>query len=112
MSDFKEVKAYFIACHQHPINQALHHLTNAIAFVAVGLLFYDWRLTLACIVLTQVLAWGGHFLFEKNKPAAFKYRGIVNVLNILASISWSFDHWFGLRQVLSHLRRQAKVTPE
>lgn len=109
LSNFNEVKAYFVACHQHPINQALHHLTNALAFVAIALLFYDWRLTLACILLTQVLAWGGHFLFEKNKPAAFKNPGITN---ILASISWSFDHWFGLRQILVYLRRRSKTTVE
>lgn len=104
MSYFDEAKAHFIACHQHPINQFLHHVTNILAIAAVVLLFYDWRLTLACLVLTQVFALGGHAIFEKNQPAAVKYPGIT----ILASLSWSFDHWFGFRQIWTKLNRQYK----
>ena len=97
MSYFQEVKAHFVASHQHPINQALHHLTNVLAIAAVVLLFYDWRLTALCVVLTQVFAIGGHIVFEKNEPAFVKYRsGIM----ILASMSWSFENWFGLRPLL------------
>lgn len=103
MSYFQEAKAHFVACHQHPINQALHHLTNTLAIVAVVLLFYDWRLTLACLVLTQIFALGGHFVFEKNQPAAVKYPGIT----ILASLSWSLDHWFGLRQILTYFKSKS-----
>ncbi|MBD2022234.1 DUF962 domain-containing protein [Leptolyngbya sp. FACHB-36] len=105
MSYFQDAKAHFVASHQHPINQALHHLTNTLAIVAVVLLFYDWRWTLACLVLTQVFALGGHFVFEKNQPAAVKYPGIT----ILASLSWSLDHWFGLRQILNYLNRPSET---
>lgn len=105
MSYFHEVKAHFIASHQHPINQVLHHITNLLAIAAVVLLFYDWRLTLVCLVLTQVFALSGHAFFEKNEPAFRKYPGIV----ILASLSWSFDHWFGLRQVWTSVNRQQKA---
>jgi hypothetical protein len=100
MSHFQEAKAHFVACHQHPVNQALHHLTNMLAIAAVICLFYDWRLTLICLVLTQVFALGGHAVFEKNQPAFVKYPGIT----ILASLSWSFEHWFGLRQILGYFK--------
>ena len=70
MSYFLEAKAHFVASHQHPINQMLHHLTNLLAIAAVVLLFYDWRLTLVAGVLTQVFALGGHAVFEKNQPAS------------------------------------------
>lgn len=99
MKYFHDAKAHFIASHQHPINQMLHHLTNVLAIAAVILLFYDWRLTLACLVLTQVFALGGHAFIEKNQPAAVKYPGIT----ILASLTWSFENWFGLRQVWTRL---------
>ncbi|MBE9128458.1 MULTISPECIES: Mpo1-like protein [unclassified Coleofasciculus] len=102
MNYFHEAKAHFIASHQHPINQVLHHITNLLAIAAVVLLFYDWRLTLICLVLTQVFALGGHAFFEKNEPAFRKYPGIT----ILASLSWSVENGFGLRQVWSHLRQQ------
>lgn len=99
MSYFQEAKAHFVASHQHPINQVLHHLTNILAIAAVILLFVDWRWTLLCLVLTQVFAIGGHIVFEKNEPAFVKYRsGIM----ILASMSWSFERWFGLRPLLTN----------
>jgi hypothetical protein len=105
LSYFQEAKAHFVASHQNPINQILHHISNILAIAAVVLLFYDWRLTLVCLVLTQVLALGGHAFVEKNQPAAIKYPGIT----ILASLSWSFEHWFGLRQIWAYVNRQQKT---
>lgn len=106
MSYFQEAKAYFTAAHQHPVNQALHHLTNILAIAAVVFLFIDWRVTLLCLVLTQVFAISGHIFFEKNEPAFVKYRsGIM----ILASLTWSFERWFGLRQVLNYFNRNSEA---
>ena len=102
MNYFQAAKAHFVASHQNPINQGLHHLTNALAIAAVVMLFYDWRVTLICLVLTQVFALGGHAFFEKNEPAFVKYPGVT----ILASLSWSFEHWFGLRQIWTYLTRK------
>jgi hypothetical protein len=104
MSDFQSyynsAKRHFVASHQHPINQALHHANTLLALVSLVYLLIDWRVTLACLVITQIFAISGHFIFEKNKPAAVKYPGIT----ILVSIAWSFEHWFGLRDVLQHYR--------
>lgn len=97
MSYFQDAKAHFVASHQNPINQALHHLTNVLAIAAVIFLFVNWRGTLVCLVLTQVFALGGHYFFEKNEPAFVKYPGIT----ILASLAWSFEHWFGLRDLVT-----------
>jgi hypothetical protein len=105
LSYFQDAKAHFIASHQNPINQALHHLTNILAIAAVVFLFFDWRVTLLCLVLTQVFALGGHAVFEKNEPAFVKYPGIT----ILAAMSWSFENWFGLRQVLQSFSRTDKA---
>jgi hypothetical protein len=100
---FQTAKSHFLASHQHPINQALHHLTNMLVFVAAAFLFIDWRVTVLCVILTQVFAIGGHLVFEKNDPAFVKYpSGIM----ILASLSWSFENWFGLRQVLAGNRHK------
>lgn len=86
-------KAHFEASHQHPINRALHHLVNVIAIVGVVWLLIDWRVSVVCLVLTQILAIGGHYVFEKNHPAFFRYPGIV----IVASFWWSFENGFGFR---------------
>lgn len=103
MSYFCEAKAHFVASHQNPINQFLHHLTNLIAIAAVVWLFLDWRVTLVCLVFTQVFALGGHAFFEKNEPAFVKYPGIT----ILTSMQWSLENWFGLRQAWGCFNRRA-----
>ena len=103
MSYFQEAKTYFIASHQNPINQALHHIVNILVFVGIGYLFIDWRIALLCGVLTQVLAIGGHIVFEKNEPAFKQYPGIV----IIISMAWSFENWFGLRQLLQQTQQQS-----
>ncbi|MFB6277289.1 MAG: Mpo1-like protein [Halothece sp.] len=99
---FQQAKAHFLASHQNPINQALHHIVNILVFVGIGCLWIDWRLSLVCGVLTQVLAIGGHTFFEKNEPAFKQYPGIV----ILVSMSWSFENWFGLRQLFQQAKKQ------
>lgn len=103
MTYFQEAKVYFAECHQHPINQLLHHITNMLAIASPIILFYDWRLTMVCLVLTQVLAIGGHFIFEKNQPAFAKYPVWVT---IPTSLMWSFQRWFGLRQVWQYLQQK------
>lgn len=107
MSLFQEAKAHFIASHQHPINQALHHVTNILAISAVVFLWIDWRVSAVFLAISQIFAWGGHAVFEKNHPAFFKYPGIT----ILASLAWSFEHWFGLRQLVVKTDRKGDRTP-
>lgn len=103
MSYFREAKAHFVASHQHPINQFLHHLTNVLAIAAIVLLFYDWRLTIVCLVLTQVFALGGHAVFEKNEPAFMKYPVWIT---IPTSMIWSFENWFGLRHIWLYFKQK------
>lgn len=104
MKYFREAKAIFDASHQHPVNQALHHLSNTLAIVAIVLLFYDWRWTIVCLALTQVFAIGGHIVFEKNKPAFAQYP---NGIMVVASMTWSFERWFGLRQILAYFSQKS-----
>jgi hypothetical protein len=106
LSYFRTAKAHFIASHQNPINQFLHHLTNVLAIAAVVFLFYDWRLTIVCLVLTQVFALGGHAWFEKNKPAFVNYpTGIM----IPVSMMWSIENLFGLRQIWNHFKNKTAL---
>lgn len=98
-SYFQEAKSYFIASHQHPINQMLHHLTVVIGIAGVFLLFYDWRFSAISLFLVMLVPVAGHLFFEKNEPAFKKYP---NGIMILASVSWSFDNWFGFRQLFNN----------
>jgi len=104
---FQDAKAHFVASHQHPINQVLHHITNTMAIALIPLLFMQkWAWFAGVLVVSQILAWGGHAVFERNKPAFIQYPGIT----ILASLSWSFDNWFGMRQILDYFANQPAKT--
>jgi hypothetical protein len=90
---YSAAKQHFIASHQNPTNQIIHHITNFLAFLAIPFLFIDWRIALVLLILPQPFVWMGHSLFEKNKPAFVKYPGTT----ILASLHWSLQERFGLK---------------
>ncbi len=94
--DYEGAKTHFISCHQNPTNQAIHHVTNLLAFLSLIFLFIDWRIALAMLIVPQPFVWMGHALFEKNQPAFVQYPGIT----ILASLAWSIEEWFGLKPLL------------
>jgi hypothetical protein len=94
--DYEGAKAHFVASHQNPINQAIHHGTNLLAFLSILFLLIDWRIALAMLIAPQPFVWMGHAVFEKNQPAFVKYPGIT----ILASLAWSIEEWFGLKPLL------------
>jgi hypothetical protein len=91
---YTAAQQHFIAAHQNPTNQIIHHITNALAFIALPLLFVDWRIALLLLLLPQPFVWLGHAVFEKNEPAFIKYPGTT----ILASLHWSLQERFGLKQ--------------
>ncbi|OUC16276.1 MAG: hypothetical protein B0A82_02430 [Alkalinema sp. CACIAM 70d] len=106
MAHFSAAREHFIACHQHPINQALHHFANFTVILSLVLALIhrmDWKLAILLILLTQPLVWAGHAVFEKNQPAFIKYPGIT----ILASLSWSFERLFGLKDIWLQLSRSS-----
>lgn len=75
MKDFKSFYPYYLREHSHPICRLLHVIGSSIVLLwLVGCLWqaaYGWLLLLP--VWGYGFAWVGHFLFEKNKPATFKY---------------------------------------
>jgi hypothetical protein len=74
-SSFREFWPFYVREHQRPITRALHFIgsTGVLALMgfAVGM-GRPWLL-LGMPVCGYGLAWIGHFGFEKNKPATFKY---------------------------------------
>ena len=59
-NSFSEFYPYYLSEHKHPTCRRLHVLGS------VSVL-----LVLAYVLMTQY--WVGHFFFEHNKPATFKY---------------------------------------
>ena len=65
---------HYLPLHAHPITRRFHFvgvLATAL-FVWFCLAEREWILLLAAPFIVYPFAWTGHFLFEKNKPAAFK----------------------------------------
>lgn len=75
MKNFDEFYTFYLTEHQNKTNIALHYTGTTISF---SLIIYfivkaQYLLIIPSFLLGYAFAWVGHFIFEKNKPAAFKY---------------------------------------
>lgn len=71
----KEFYPYYLSEHTNGTSRKLHFIGTGLIFVILfGSILTTrwWALTLIPIV-GYGLAWIGHYFFEKNKPATFKY---------------------------------------
>jgi hypothetical protein len=75
MKTFAEFWPFYVGEHRKPITRNLHFCGNsvALALLLAAVLTQRWALLPAAVVQGYAWAWIGHFGFEKNKPATFKY---------------------------------------
>ncbi len=76
IASFREFYPYYLAEHRDRACRRLHFVGSTLvltvlALVAFGQLGAWWLLSLP--VIGYGFAWVGHFGFEKNRPATFKY---------------------------------------
>lgn len=73
----KDFYPYYLSEHQNQTSRVLHFIGTGLLLLALftGILFHDWRFLVAMPFIGYGFAWVGHFFFEKNKPATFKYPG-------------------------------------
>jgi hypothetical protein len=75
---FEDFYPYYISQHQNDMNRRLHVVGTGLALLALtqvvmwGLVGGFGYLVLAA-VFGYGFAWVGHYVFEKNEPATFKY---------------------------------------
>jgi hypothetical protein len=74
LSSFEAFWPYYVAQHLDPVNRALHFLGTSltVATLAAAATLAPWWALLAPLA-GYGPAWAGHFFFEKNKPATFRY---------------------------------------
>ncbi|ORZ27269.1 hypothetical protein BCR41DRAFT_331934 [Lobosporangium transversale] len=74
-SSFEEFYPYYLSEHCNPINRRLHLFATTNVVAILGYLVMTRQLRFWWVTLLQGygLAWVGHFIFEKNKPATFKH---------------------------------------
>lgn len=73
----EEFWPFYLEEHSDPVNRRLHIIGTTLGVVwAVGcLLTGRWRWIPLAFVPGYAFAWVGHFRFQKNRPATFKYPG-------------------------------------
>jgi hypothetical protein len=72
---FWDFYPYYLTEHARPLNRGLHFVgtTLVIASAVALIVTHNWWWLLAMPVAGYGFAWVGHFIFEKNRPATFKY---------------------------------------
>jgi hypothetical protein len=72
---FGDFYPFYLDEHANPVCRRLHFTGTSIAvalFIAAAVT-RSWWLVAMAVVEGYAFAWVGHFFFEHNKPATFKY---------------------------------------
>ena len=71
---FREYYEHYLTLHQNKWCRRLHVLGQlfTIAFIYLTISQALWPLLLLSPFIVYPFAWTGHYVFEKNEPAAFK----------------------------------------
>ena len=71
----KQFYPYYLTEHQNETSRMLHFVgTGAFLFLLFYSIFQNrYGLLWMCPIVGYGFAWVGHFFFEKNKPASFKF---------------------------------------
>jgi hypothetical protein len=74
-ASFAEFYPFYLAEHANRTSRRLHVTGTLLALGLLGfaLLTQRWALLWAAPVAGYAFAWAGHFFFEKNRPATFRY---------------------------------------
>jgi hypothetical protein len=75
ISSLKEFYPFYLTEHSNSTSRILHFIGTSLVLLLIpaALLFHDLRLLMLIPFVGYGFAWVGHFFFEKNKPATFKY---------------------------------------
>ena len=74
-SSFAEFYPYYLQEHSNDVCRRLHYVGSLLVLSILGYALFtqQWLWLLALPFAGYGFAWVGHFFFEHNKPATFKY---------------------------------------
>jgi len=74
---FGDFYPFYLSEHANRTSRRLHFAGTsvALALLITCVVTQRWWLIAAALVQGYAFAWVGHFFFERNKPATFKYPG-------------------------------------
>jgi len=72
-NSIKKFYPYYLSLHKNKYCRRLHFLGQWVTLVFLVFIIYSsrWILVFLLPFIIYPFAWGGHYFFEKNKPAAF-----------------------------------------
>ncbi|HQR52493.1 MAG TPA: DUF962 domain-containing protein [Burkholderiales bacterium] len=72
---FADFYPFYLSEHRNRTCRRLHFVGSALVLVTIGVAIAtgDLRWLAVAPVLGYGFAWAGHLLFEKNRPATFRY---------------------------------------
>ena len=72
---FKDFYPYYLSEHQNIICRRLHFVGSSLVLLILlyAIFSFNWLLLILLPIAGYGFAWIGHFFYEKNKPATFKY---------------------------------------
>lgn len=75
MKTFREFWPFYVGEHLHPTNRRLHFIGTSLTILVAltAILRKEYILLIAVPFVGYGFAWTGHLVFEKNRPATFKY---------------------------------------
>ena len=74
-TSFKDFYPYYLSEHKLRMNKVLHIIgsLSGFSFLIYSIYTGQYNLIPISFIFGYTFAWVGHFVFEKNKPATFKY---------------------------------------
>jgi hypothetical protein len=74
-SSFREFYPFYLGEHRNTVCRRLHFVgtSGALGCILAAIVRDNAWWFLAALVCGYAFAWIGHFFFEKNRPATFKY---------------------------------------
>ena len=74
-SNFFEFWTFYLSQHLNPVSRVLHYAgtMTGVGLLLLFLISGEWFKVPLAILPGYAFAWIGHFVFERNRPATFKY---------------------------------------
>ena len=74
---FADFYPFYLDEHKNQVSRRLHFVGTSIALIVLvtALVTQSWWLLVVALAQGYAFAWVGHFFFERNRPATFKYPG-------------------------------------
>lgn len=74
---FRDFYPFYLSEHSNRTSRSLHFAGTsiALALLVAAAVTQNWWLAAEALVQGYAFAWVGHFFFEHNKPATFRYPG-------------------------------------